>query len=302
MSWTRYLVLNDLHGPYADQQLLALVLRFAQQLRPAIDSVVLLGDIADCGSVSRFPGEPKDPRLSRLQTELDFDRALLRRIRSLFPRQRMWWFLGNHEHRLEKYLLQKAPALYGMFDIGCLAKDLGMTVVPYRGLRAIGHLTLLHGETIRAHSAYTARAVYDQLGTSVMFGHTHRGGSYYRTDALGVTRGAWENFCCCKFDLPYLTTPPNWQQGFSLVDVDEGKRGRFHVTPIPVVQHEFMYGGQCHAYTAAHEEVFRGLPEAPTDEAPCFIRRQLPAVAVAPAADTRSRRHVRRATARRRSG
>ena len=82
-----------------------------------------------------------------------------------------------------------------------------------------GRLLIRHGEVVRKHSAYTARAELEREfhAISVMTGHTHRGGSHYVTTRAGL-RQAHECFCLCRLDPPYLQNP-NWQQGIVLATV-----------------------------------------------------------------------------------
>ena len=52
---------------------------------------------------------------------------------------------------------------------------------------------------------------------------------------------AYENGCLCRLDPKYVQFP-DWQQGFSVVHVDEG--GFFNVQQIPILNRRcFFYGG-----------------------------------------------------------
>jgi hypothetical protein len=73
----------------------------------------------------------------------------------------------------------------------------------------------------------------EDRGTSLIQAHTHRGGSHFkRFEDRDLV--AYENFCLCRLDPPYMASP-NWQQGFSLVYKDAGS-DLFYVEPHPIVR------------------------------------------------------------------
>jgi hypothetical protein len=73
-------------------------------------------------------------------------------------------------------------------------------------------------------------------------GHSHRLGVYYQTNVRGV-HASYENGCLCDLKPEYVNYP-NWQQGFSVVSVDDG--GWFNVQQIPILnRHRFYYGSEC---------------------------------------------------------
>jgi hypothetical protein len=65
-------------------------------------------------------------------------------------------------------------------------------------------------------------------------------GIYYKRDSRGI-HAAYENGCLCKLT-PEYAQQPNWQQGFSVVHVDEST-GLFNVQQIPILPDStFFYG------------------------------------------------------------
>lgn len=235
-----YAVLNDIQIPFHDQPVLDAVLGFVKKLRP--DGVVLNGDIVDCYELSVYDKDPLTQ--ASLREEVDQARALVGRLRMLSPK--VIWIGGNHEDRLRRYIWKRAPELgvlpgitfpklFGLSDYGVEWRDYGESIM-------LGKLMVTHGSMVRSHSAYSAKAHFDRHGTSVMIGHTHRMGQFYRTNRNGV-HAAYENGCLCRLDPEYVHDP-DWQQGFAVVHVEE-RTGHFNVQQIPVLDRKrFFYGNQ----------------------------------------------------------
>jgi hypothetical protein len=209
------------------------------------DQIDLIGDLVDFQSASlKFRDVPKDERATRLKFEINQARTFLRILRDTFPKANIQFYAGNHEQRLERYIRQHCPALYGLpeLEVESLLGLPGLKIGyhPYGRLVAYGNFHVTHGDIVRKESAYTARAIFEKYGKPVMSGHTHRGGAYYKTMGKRVS-AAWENFCTCKLHPPYLIGPPNWQHGFSVVHND--RKTRFHVSQVPIVDGRFVYEG-----------------------------------------------------------
>ena len=151
---------------------------------------------------------------------------------------------GNHEDRLRRNLWGVSPAFKSLRCMNIEAlyklKDNDIEHIDYEvGLDINDVFTVLHGAIIRAHSGYTAKGMYDKHGGCGIHGHSHRGGSYTKSNRSGVY-GWWENYCLCTLKPDWLQNP-DWQQGFSLVHFT---RDRFWVEPIPIIKRRFMYGGK----------------------------------------------------------
>lgn len=224
-----------------------LVLDFVDELKP--DGVVLNGDIVDCYSISDFDRNPLSQ--ATLAKEIKCAQGLMAKLRNIKERI---WIGGNHEDRLRRHVW-KNPRLIRELDrssqerlVHALDFDTvfglgehGFRWFPYGATQYLGKLLVTHGSMVSKHSGQTARAHMDKYGTSVLVGHTHRGGVFYKRDIRGIHAG-YENFCLCRMDPEYVQNP-NWQQGFSVVHVDE-KTGFFNVAQIPILPgNKFFYGG-----------------------------------------------------------
>jgi len=239
------LVINDLHVPYQDNEALELVLKFGHSLKP--DKLFILGDFIDMYSISKFDRNPE--RVTNLQTEFNMGRDLLYKIIDTIRPSQTIFIEGNHTDRLRKFIWHN-PVLDGCIDVKekLGINDLGIEYYEY-GKNYIykNKLIYTHGNKINKYSAYTAKNMLDDLGLSVIFGHTHRLGSHYRTDYSGA-KGAFENGCLCQTDLAlewFRREVIDWQKSISVIKWVED---RFNVHQICIPKDKFIIYGK-HYYT-----------------------------------------------------
>lgn len=240
------LVINDTHEPYSEPRLIRSVLDAAADV--GVSQIVHAGDAVSFDAISlKYKADPRDkPRTVKQECERVRTR-MFGPLRKQFPKAKIVWLKGNHEERLDKFVIAKCPELRDLGELSVESlvgvKDLEIEVHPYGDLiRIAPHLYATHGDLVRKHSGETARAMSDKTGLSVIHGHTHRLGSYYLTNSRG-TIGAWENGCLCKKDPPYIRGVPNWQHGFSLV---YSTPSRFHVVQVPITDGRFILDGKLH--------------------------------------------------------
>ena len=237
----RAIFLGDWHYPLADLHTVEIVFKFLPWFKPHI--IFVLGDFLDCGSISKFLGDP-DRALS-LQDDCDKGAAVLKRLRKTCPRATIKLMEGNHERRIVKYLWSGAkelsklrclqlPSLLGLADISALYYDVYQPV-KWHGLH------VEHGDRVSKHSAYTAKAMLEARGVSGISGHTHRLGAHFRTDESGM-KAWWENGCLCQLNPDYIIGASNWQQGFSIGYAPSGKK-RFLIEQAPIIDHVLFHNG-----------------------------------------------------------
>jgi len=230
-----WVVLNDIQIPFQDKPVLELVLGFIDKLKP--DGVILNGDVTDCYELSVYTKNPMTR--AKLNVEIVEAGMLMRRLEKI---EHKFWLGGNHEDRLRRYLWREAPALdldETSFPTLYHLAAYGFVYKPYGGFVKLGKLFVTHGTQVNKHSAYTAKNNFDKMGTSMLVGHTHRLGAYYKRNQQGV-HVSYENGCLCRLDPEYVQFP-DWQQGFSVVHV--GDKGLFNVQQIPILKRRvFFYG------------------------------------------------------------
>lgn len=238
----RYIVLNDVQIPFQDRQALDMVLCFAEDLKP--EGGVLNGDITDCYMISDFDKNPLTKE--GLKAEIDQSGQLMKRFGRAVKKHRHW-ICGNHEDRMRRYLWRSAPALVETgiteFEKVFRLADHGFRWTPCGGKIWLGKLLVTHGSIVRKWSAQTAMGHYQKYGCSVLTGHTHRLGSFFHTNITGPY-ASYENGHLCDVNKIEYCADPDWQQGFSVVDVFDD--GLFCLQQIPILvrgsRKVFFYG------------------------------------------------------------
>ena len=237
-----YVILNDIHFPFHDRVLFDLVLPFIKERKP--DGITLNGDIVDMFQLSAFDKNPLTK--TTVKTEQVTLWKFLKELRDIPDKI---YKGGNHEDRWRRYLWANARALVESgvveFEKVFQLPDHGFQYFEYGEKTWIGKLLIVHGDIVRKHSGMTARGNFEKYGCSVMCGHTHRMGSYYHTNINGP-HVCFENGHLSNVELAEYVKDPDWQQGFSMVQVMED--GVFSVEQIPILsvgnRKEFIYGGR----------------------------------------------------------
>lgn len=231
-------VLNDIHIPYHDQKALGICLEYLRDIRP--HQIILNGDIIDFYAVSKYMKDPM--RLETLQSELDEASAFLALLRQDHPKAEIFFLPGNHERRLEKFLIERASPL---LSLRCLDLDdlLGISrnKVIFRETDIyVGKMRVTHGVMARAVPGSSVRGHFARTGTSTLIGHVHRFNKQQYRDHHG-THTLVENGCLCGLNPSYADQFTNWQQGFSVIEYSP-KSGDFEVHMHGIVEGEMIVG------------------------------------------------------------
>ena len=215
---------SDEHFPFHDPAAINILYQIIDYVNPT--TVVGHGDTCDAYTISKYE---KDPHVRvSLQEEIELAARHLGTVHALSPHAQHIWLEGNHEDRLRRLIWKlaqesEAAAVLGLPEVRRALEwkyllglhDLGWETFGYGQHKLLNdRLVCTHGNTVRAHSAYSARGEYERYRKSGMSGHTHRRGVYEHCSYESVN-GWWELGCLC---LPQsYATKPNWQQGFCVV-------------------------------------------------------------------------------------
>src|SRR5678809_756118 len=180
MSLTKIAVCPDVHVPYHSERALALFKKSLKVLKP--DILVIIGDFPDCYSVSRFNKDPS--RRLNLKWEIDQAKAEYQALTRLVGTT--YYCEGNHERRLETYLNERAPELYGLLQIRELLGVPSQNWTPYQDWRTIGKMAFSHD--VGRSWVNAGRQTLQEFGGNIVFGHTHRGGTNYECTVKGDAR------------------------------------------------------------------------------------------------------------------
>ena len=227
-------VISDMHAPYQDKYAIELACKLIEYVKPA--RVTVAGDRTDFYAISPFDRDPA--RILKLQSELDEALKIGMAINDAAgeaPVEELW---GNHEKRWLKYLLHHPeltslrvltlPAILEHERLGWSSPDKDRVDLLH------GRLRIKHGELVRKHSGWSAKAELEKLKyqVSVVMGHTHRMGAFYATGPRH-TVGGWEIGCLCSLK-PTWINDPDWQQGICFIEMN-GSNADHHFQVHPIV-------------------------------------------------------------------
>jgi predicted phosphodiesterase len=238
----KILVIPDTHVPFEDELAFGVLLAAGRLLKP--DTIVFLGDFADFMSVSFHPRE-LGRRGYTLKEEAEAVNARLDQIQALGAK-RVVFIKGNHEYRLERYLSEKAPSLFGLVDVAALFRfeERGWECVEYRKHLKIGRMHFTHDvghAGIYAHRQ--SRMAYEG---NVVIGHVHR----LSYEVAGTSKGPAHAGIALGWlgdkgaiDYMHAAKAAQWALGFG-VAYHERASGNVHVVPVPIVDYRCVVEGQ----------------------------------------------------------
>lgn len=205
--------LPDLHVPDHDAPALAWALKTTRELDPY--KVIILGDLVDFKSISRFPKPPKDSMT--FPYEKRAGRAIVRQLDTEFEGREVVYILGNHCVRLSKYLWRHAPELSDLGELALtelLEIPERWEVVPYNGIYLEQKVLCQHGKKF---SKNVLNSNLSEFGCSSVQGHSHRLGIIHRRFPDGRIVSAAECGTLQRFDVGYCATV-NWAQGLGVIE------------------------------------------------------------------------------------
>src|SRR3990167_8583552 len=247
----RIFICGDRQIPFDDKKARSLVLRFLQAIKP--DEYIENGDLLDLGLISKYcqiPGKAKDS----VQYQLEEGGKVFAEIRKVLPKAKIRYIIGNHDFRLRSYIINRAPELYGLHGIVFrkLLKldelDIELIDAPEEAAKWNGvwyqipktNVYVGHYNRVAKHSAFTVKALIEDMGVSVIQNHTHRGGVYYKSFLDGKELFGIENFSLCERKQPYSSFN-NWQLGLTVLNI-EGSW--VYPEPIWIQDYKIFYRGK----------------------------------------------------------
>lgn len=245
------IVYSDLHGSAMEDKAVAAALSDLESLAPSVKSVILLGDMMECGgwlSSHHVWGYVKETRYT-YEDDVNKTNWFLDRLQEIVPKARIEWMEGNHEHRLEQWAVTAADRKDTDADFllrmvspvhVCNLKARGIPYyyqseyyddMPEPGIIKRGSMHFCHGYSTAKHAA--AKMV-EEFGANVRFGHTHRR-DYYPATTLGAGNiGAWNAGCLCQRRRMWQhTAVSKWTHGYGLDLVQPD--GKFLAVNVPII-------------------------------------------------------------------
>lgn len=240
----RVLIIPDCHVPNHDERAWALLLRVGLWLKP--DVIVVLGDFADGETLSAHPATKPGER--DFEDEVVEVRKALDQLEMLGASRRIY-IEGNHEFRLDRYLMSQAPAMFRSLRWQQLL-DLerrGWEWVPYRKSVQVGKINFTHDVGSAGMNAH--RVAAKSFHGSAVIGHTHRmsyevTGRFEGSPYLGAMFG-WLGNAEKAGGYLHEAKAADWVHGFGIGYLEPS--GVVHVQPVPIVNGRCVVQGRLFA-------------------------------------------------------
>lgn len=249
MTDLKWMLSSDWQIPYQDDMAAKLWFKVMKWFKP--DVVDYLGDISDQFCFSRFEeGTTKDfmktlppetaiaDMLKFIQHEEKDSAELYATTRKMLPNAQLFSALGNHDIRVWNYAEKNMQDIVSSITPESLwgLDTLGYDYIYYEDTpkHRFGDIYAHHGISASAESGASVKSDIGNLGVSLIRGHSHRLGTYYKTFELRneVLRG-YEIGHLCKVDSGGFKYSQihNWQQGFA-VGLISGERVHIQLVEI----------------------------------------------------------------------
>lgn len=242
MALEAVLIVPDTHVPYHDVKAWNLMLKVAQDLKPK--HMVVIGDLLDFYSVSSYSKDPS--RLANLPAEVDAGNKALDQLDALKAKNKLF-VSGNHCDRLERYLKDKAPELFGFVNIPKLfdLKERGWKYTPYKDHTKLGKLNITHD--VGTAGRYAAYKALDMFQHSVITGHTHRLSYVVEGNAVGEIKLSaqfgWLGDAKKVDYMQKVSVLKNWALGFGAGYLDSDTH-LVYLTPLPIINYSLVFNGK----------------------------------------------------------
>ena len=237
----RILAIPDTHIRSVDETAWAVMLNSARLFRP--HRIIILGDFLDMHSTSRHAKDPN--RDMQLEVEIEAANAALDQLDSLGATHKHF-LEGNHEENLERYLMEKAPALFNVVSISKLLRleERGWTFTRYRQHLKVGKVFYVHDTGSSGALAHIKSR--DAFGGSVVQGHTHHAGASYAGTAKGDAHVGISSGWLGRFeDANYahdIQKRRAWMHAFTLGWMEPD--GVTHLQLVPIINGKACVNGQ----------------------------------------------------------
>ena len=216
------LLISDLHIPYHDINALSLAIEYG--INEDVNTIFINGDLIDFHGLSRFE---KDPRKRSVKQEFEAAKSFLIALREAFPTQEIYWLLGNHDMRYQKWLMTK---VYEVFDDEYYhleqrlqVNEQRVKVIEDNVLVKAGKLAITHGHHVmRGFFApvNSARGAWMKAKQSLLISHVHKVSNHVEVNLDGDSFGTWSTGSLCELRPDYSPLVSNYQHGFAHILVD----------------------------------------------------------------------------------
>lgn len=244
-SNSRTIVAGDAQIPFHDEEALDRFHRAVIEVQP--DNIVILGDMVDLPSMSRF--SQRSEWVGTAQDSIDKYHEFLAQTRSNAPNADISVIHGNHEQRIDNYIRNNSAEVLGLKRANA-SRELAVLTLRYLvrydelNIKSVDgypngtlwledNLKVVHGANALKAGSNAAKYLRQERETTI-YGHTHRQEIAYRTfpRRIGaVTIAAASPGCLSSIDgtVPgfhhtvdsqgkVIKKSEDWQQGLLIID------------------------------------------------------------------------------------
>ena len=233
------MLVGDFHIPFIDKKAVNVMLKIHQHVKP--ETVIINGDMLDFIELSTFTRDKLDDRPIGRSI-----RDATNIIKKLQRYSTVIYHVGNHELRLEKYLLNNAPEIKDLINLNDLINNnlkTNIKFVPMIGRDSMAsyfdnQLLVGHFNKALKYSGATAKALVERFKINIVQSHTHRLGTYYTTGSKAIFQGH-EAGCLCDL-APKYAQGLDWQNGFLMAYTPH------NIETVFIHDGEALYRGKCY--------------------------------------------------------
>lgn len=210
-------VLSDIHFGVHDRQALIAAVQYSKSEQ--VENIILNGDIIDGARISRHP---KTAEMPKFLDELEICKPFLKGLRTDFPNARIVFKVGNHEDRLQAYLMQHADQLEGLVDWNRLLglDALGIEFADTTQFMKVSKTYVLHGHEVKVGGGVNpARALLLKSFDNAVMGHVHRTSNAHGRGLSGAFIKTYTTGCLCKLRQGYMPHSHS-NHGFAIIEQD----------------------------------------------------------------------------------
>jgi len=223
-----WLVLADIHIPFHEPKPLETAISWGQA--QGVDGVLLNGDAMDCKAVSAWPTAQRDfdRELEAMMDFLDFLRCEFPVGKGKKPGKKIVYKPGNHEYRLPRYFVCKAPDLatspLAAMETVCGFEHRQIEFLDYYQMVRAGKLPVFHGHEFGylQKMVNPARGLFLRAKSFALCSHCHSTSEHPARDVNGLLMTTWSTGCLCDLSPDYNPYGNDWNWGAAIIDVQKG--------------------------------------------------------------------------------
>ena len=238
MGFTRNFKTGKLF-PLHDRKVLSIAVQTINAEQPNL--IILNGDFFDFAELSdKFLNSPEF--YFSIQPALIEFAWWIKEMRQASPNSRIVYLAGNHEDRLQRYIIKHSAFAHGLKSVDRIDNFDVLSIQNLAGLDALGvewmgsykhnasiwlndNLQVTHGTVASGKSGLTVKNIIRDATHSQIVGHIHKFESAEKVLEEGGKRKEiqiWSFGTMCRIDgaVPAHSGFVNWQQGFGIIDYD----------------------------------------------------------------------------------